>query len=122
MRATEENKEELLKQYINDIYMATRFAFPKNKPSIDTIGRFSHQRLVSEYALTLEFITRINVECNILLKILNNQPFKPYNLENFKEKYEKMAEEARKREHQEYLKEEEARKKFLQWRRVKKED
>ncbi|MBQ2350449.1 MAG: hypothetical protein II393_04220 [Cytophagales bacterium] len=123
MRATEENKEELLKKYVYDIYNATRIAIPKNKPSIQTLERYSQQRLISEYALTLEFITRVNNECAILLRILNNQPFKPYDIDNFKKKYEKMVEEAQAREHQEYLKEEEARKKFLQWRRGgKKED
>jgi hypothetical protein len=120
MRATEENKEELLKQYINDIYVSTMFALPKYKPSISTLERYSHQRLVSEYALTLEFITRIAFDSDILLKILNNQPFKPYNLQEFKKKYDKMVKEAQEREHQEYLEKEEARKRFLEYRRAKK--
>lgn len=122
MRATEENKEELLKQYVYDIFNATRMAIPKNKPTIETLERFSKQRLITEYSLTLEFITRVNNECDILLRILDNQPFKPYNLEKFKGDYEKMVEAAKEREHQEYLKEEEARKRFLQYRRTKKED
>ena len=122
MRATEENKEELLKQYINDIYMSTRCLIPKYRPSIETIGMYSHQLLLSQYALTLEYIVRVQKECDILLKILNNQPFKPYNLEKFAENFEKLAEKAKEREHQEYLEKEEARKRFLQYRRAKKED
>ena len=122
MRATEENKEELLKQYIYDIYMSTRCLIPKNKPSIETIGRYSHQRLVSQYALTLEYIVRVQKECDILLKILGNQPFRPYNLEKFAENFKKLAEKAKEREHQEYLEKEEARRKFVKNRRVKKED
>lgn len=122
MRATEENKEELLKQYVNDIFKSTRYALPKHKPSIETIGRYSHQHLVSQYALTLEYITRVQKECYILLRILNNQPFKPYNLEKFAENFEKLAKKAEEREHQEYLEQEKIRKEFLEYRRGKKED
>lgn len=114
---TEENKEEVLKQYVYDIYMSTRYAIPKYKPSIETIGRYSHQHLVSQYALTLEYILRVRRECNILLRILNNQPFKPYDLEKFNENFERLAEKCRERERQEYLEKEARRKRFLQYRR-----
>ncbi len=117
MKVTEENKEELLKQYVYDIYMSTRYAIPKYKPSIETIGRYSHQHLVSEYALTLEYIVRVQRECNILLRILNNQSFKPYDLEKFNKNFERLAEKAKEREHQEYLEKEARRKMFLQYRR-----
>ncbi len=117
MKVTEENKEELLKQYVYDIYMSTRYAIPKYKPSIETIGRYSHQHLVSEYALTLEYIVRVQRECNILLRILNNQSFKPYDLEKFNKNFERLAEKAKEREHQEYLEKEARRKRFLQYRR-----
>ena len=117
MKVTEKNREELLKQYINDIYKSTRCLIPKYRPSIETIGRYSHQHLVSQYALTLEYIVRVQKECDILLKILNNQPFKPYNLEKFTENFKKLAEKAEERERQEYLEKEAKRKRFLQWRR-----
>ena len=120
MRATEENKEELLRQYINDIFMSTKCLIPRNRPSIETIGRYSHQHLVSQYALTLEYIVRVQKECDILLKILDNQPFKPYNLEKFAENFEKLAKKAEEREHQEYLEKEAARKRFLKYREEKK--
>ena len=115
---TEENKEELLKQYVNDILMSTSYVIPKYKPSMETIERYSHQHLVSQYALTLEYILRVRKECNILLRILDNQPFKPYDLEKFAKNFERLAEKAREREHQEYLEKEKMRKRFLEYRRI----
>ena len=72
IRVTKENKEELLKQYIYDIYRSTCYAIPKYKPSMETIEKYSHQNLVSQYALTLEYIIRVRRECDILLRILDN--------------------------------------------------
>ena len=117
IRVTKENKEELLKQYIFDIYRSTCYAIPKYKPSMETIGKYSYQNLVSQYALTLEYIIRVRRECNILLRILENEPFKPYNLEEFSKNFEKLVKKAKEREHQAYLEKEEARKRFLQYRR-----
>ena len=116
MRVTEENKEELLKQYIKDIYMSTSYAIPKYKPSIKTLERYSHQHLISQYALTLEYIIRVRKECNILMRILDNQSFEPYSLEEFDKNFEKLAKKAKEREHQEYLRMKERRKRFLQYR------
>lgn len=121
MRATEENKEELLRQYIKDIYDSSWCVIPKQKPSIETLKRYSHQYLVSLHSLTLEYILRIRKECNILIKILNNQPFEPYNIEDFDKNFNILAEKAKERAKQEYLEKKEARKKFAQYGRVKKE-
>ena len=117
IRVTKENKEELLKQYIYDIYRSTCYAIPKYKPSMETIGKYSYQHLVSEYALTLEYIMHVRRECNILLRILDNQPFQPYSLEEFDKNFKKLVKKAKEREHQEYLEKEEMRKRFLQYRR-----
>ena len=122
MIATEENKEELLRQYIKDIYMSTCYAIPKYKPSIKTIERYSHQHLISQYALTLEYILRVRKECNILMRILDNQPFEPYSLEEFDKNFEKLVEKARERERQEYLEKKEAHKRFLEYKRKNAKD
>ena len=95
MKVTEKNKEQLLEEYILDIYMSTQFAYPAwnhhLKPTIKTIKGLSHRGLVSQYALTLELVIRISKQCNILLKILHDKPFDPYSLKKFSENFERIA-------------------------------
>ncbi len=95
MKVTEKNKEQLLEEYIRDIYMSTQFAYPAwnhhIKPTIKTIKGLSHRALVSQYALTLELVIRISKQCNILLKILHDEPFEPYSLKKFSENFERIA-------------------------------
>jgi hypothetical protein len=117
MKVTEENREELLKEYIQDIYWAMTNAIPHYKPSLETIERMPHSSLVTQYALTLEFLYRVRQNSSILLSILNNESFKPHNLEEFSKNFEKLAEKCREREYQEYLEKEARRKRFVQWRR-----
>lgn len=117
MKVTEENREELLKEYITDIYWAMTHAIPHYKPSLETIERFSHSSLVSRYALTIEFLYRVRQNSSILLSILNNESFKPHNLEEFSKNFDKLAKKCEEREHQEYLEKEARRKLYLQYRR-----
>ena len=95
MKVTEKNKEQLLEEYIRDIYMSTQFAYPAwnhhIKPTIKTIKSLSHTGLISQYALTLELVIRISKQCNILLKILHDEPFEPYILKKFSENFERIA-------------------------------
>ena len=95
MKVTENNKEKLIEKYIRDIYMSTQFANPAwnhhIKPTIKTIKGLSHRGLVSQYALTLELIIRISKQCNILSKILHDEPFEPYSLKRFSENFERIA-------------------------------
>ena len=95
MKVTGKNKEQLLEEYIRDIYMSTQFAYPAwnhhIKPTIKTIKSLSHTALVSQYALTLELVIRISKECNILSKILHDEPFEPYSLKKFSENFERIA-------------------------------
>ena len=122
MRVSEENREELLKQYVKDIYDSSWCVIPKYRPSMETLKRYSHQYLISLYSLTLEYIIRVRKECNILMKILNYQPFEPYNIEEFDKNFEKLAKKAKERAKQDYLEKEETRKRFLEYGRDKKED
>ncbi len=102
MKVTENNKEKLLERYIRDIYMSTQNAMPfwnhHIKPTIKTIQGLSHRALVSQYALTLELMIRISKECNVLLKILHNEPFEPYSLKKFSENFSRIAKKEIKRE------------------------
>ena len=117
MKVTEENKEELLNHYVNDIYASISSMLPKYRPSMETIARYSHEDLVSFYALTVEYIIRLKRECGILKRILNDSSFKPFELKKFEENFEKLRSKAEERKHQEYLREKEWRKKLLGGRR-----
>ena len=106
MKATAENKMELLEQYARDIYMATCHAIPhpEKRPKIKDIKRLPHEALVSNYALILEFIIRIKNESSILLQIINDESFKPYSLEEFSKNFDKLAAKIKDWELREYLK------------------
>lgn len=116
MKVNEENREELLREYVTDIYNAMNYAIPRRKPSVETLGRFSHSSLVSKYALTLEFLYRVRENSSILMNILDKKPFKPHNLEEFSKNFEKLNEKCRERERQEFLRLEERRKKLVEYR------
>ncbi len=94
MKVTEKNKEKLLEKYVLDIYMSTQYAMPAwnhhIKPTIETIQRLPHKALESQYALTLELVIRISKQCNILLKILHDEPFEPYSLKKFSENFQRI--------------------------------
>ena len=119
MKATAENKMELLEQYARDIYMATCHAIPhpEKRPKIKDIKRLPHEALVSNYALILEFIIRIKNESSILLQIINDESFKPYSLEEFSKNFDKLAAKIKDWELREYLKRRKNRREFIRWRR-----
>ena len=119
MKTTEENKMELLEQYVRDIYMATCHAIPhpEKRPKIKDIKRLPHEALVSNYALILEFIIRIKNESSILLQIINDESFKPYSLEEYSKNFDKLAAKIKDWELREYLKRRKNRREFIRWRR-----
>ena len=119
MKATAENKMELLEQYARDIYMATCHAIPhpEKRPKIKDIKRLPHEALVSNYALILEFIIRIKNESSILLQIINDESFKPYSLEEYSKNFDKLAAKIKDWELREYLKRRKNRREFIRWRR-----
>lgn len=119
MKVTEANKMELLEQYAKDIYMATSNAIPhpELRPRLKDIIRLPHEALVSYYSLTLEFIIRMRKESIILLKIINDESFKPYSVEEFSKNFAKLATKVKERELKEALKRRKNRRELIRLRR-----